>query len=117
MVAYYMACFQVRPRRLFTAAAILKTNEENQNALTDFSSTPSVNWYENCKVVAVTAEKNVATVDKLSRFAAACCWANLIVGTPGKERKFESTKNRLMYTNFNKHRQIDRDVVNVLPNF
>jgi len=68
---YYMDCFQVRPRRLFTAAAILKTNEENQNALTDFSSRPSVNRHEDCKVVAVTPEKNVATVDKFSRFAAA----------------------------------------------
>lgn len=95
-----MACFQVRPRRLFTAAAILKTNEENQNALTDFSSTPSVNWYENCKVVAVTAEKNVATVDRFSRFAAACCWANLIVGTPGREHKFGSARDGLYVYRF-----------------
>jgi hypothetical protein len=61
----------VRPRRLFTEAAILKTNEENQSALTEVSSTPSVNRYENCKVVAVTTEKNVATVDKFSKFDAA----------------------------------------------
>jgi hypothetical protein len=61
----------VRPRRLFTEAAILKTNEENQRALTEVSSTPFVNRYENCKVVAVTTEKNVATVDKFSKFDAA----------------------------------------------
>jgi hypothetical protein len=61
----------VRPRRLFTAAAILKTNEENQNALTQVTSTLSVNRYEYCKVVAVTTEKNVATVDKFSKFDAA----------------------------------------------
>jgi hypothetical protein len=98
-----MACFQVRPSRLFTAAAILKTNEENQNALTDFPSTPSVNWYENCSVVAVTAEKNVATVDKFRRFEAACCWANLIVGTPRKGCKHKSTRRDCRYTDFCKH--------------
>ena len=33
-------------------------------------------------VVAVTAEKKVATVDRLSKLAAACFCANRIVGTP-----------------------------------
>ena len=38
LVTYYMACFQVSPRRLLTAAAILKTIEMNQNAFTASSS-------------------------------------------------------------------------------
>jgi hypothetical protein len=29
-----MACFQVSPSKLLTAAAMLKTSEENQNELT-----------------------------------------------------------------------------------
>lgn len=70
---YYIACFQVSPRRLFTAAAILNTSDENQKAFTESDSTLPVDWYENCKVVAVTAEKNVATVDRFNRFDAACC--------------------------------------------
>lgn len=38
--------------------------------------------YENWSVVAVTAEKNVATVDRLSRLLAPCFCANRMVGTP-----------------------------------
>ena len=77
-----MACFHVNPKRLLTAAAMLNTIEVNQKALTAFSS--GVPWVSKvyCKVVAVTAEKNVATVDKLRRLAAACSCANRIVGTP-----------------------------------
>ena len=37
---------------------------------------------ENWRVVAVTAEKKVAMVDKFSKFVAPCFWANRIVGTP-----------------------------------
>jgi len=90
-----MAFFQVRPRTLFTAAAILKTNRENQNTLTDFFSTPSVNWYKNCKVIAVTAKKNITTVDKFSRVAVICCWPNQIISTPGRDHKFKSAKDKL----------------------
>lgn len=32
---YYIACFQVTPNRLFTAAAMLKTIEANQKQLTE----------------------------------------------------------------------------------
>jgi len=71
--AYYIACFHVSPRRLFTDAAMLNTNDENQKALTASASTVPVLEDENCKVDAVTAEKNVATVDKFNRLAAACC--------------------------------------------
>ena len=59
---YYMACFQVSPRRLFTADAILNTNEMNQNKFTASDSWVPTWSKENCNVVAVTAEKNVATV-------------------------------------------------------
>ena len=69
---YYMACFHVSPRRLLTAAPILNTRDVNQKPFTLFASLVSVWSNENCMVVAVTALKNVATVDRLSRFAAAC---------------------------------------------
>ena len=67
-----MACFQVSPSRLFTAAWILKTSEINQKQYTALARTPSVMLNENCMVVAVTALKNVATVLKLRRFWLAC---------------------------------------------
>lgn len=34
-VTYYIACFQVSPRRLLTAAAMLKTIEANQKQFTE----------------------------------------------------------------------------------
>ena len=71
-ITHYIACFQVTPSRLFTAAPIEKTNDVNQKPLTLFCRELSVMVYENCIVVAVTAEKKVATVDRLSRLAAAC---------------------------------------------
>lgn len=61
---------------------ILNTNEVNQNALTAFAAVLLVSSNENCRVVAVTAEKNVATVDRFSKLAAPCFCANRIVGTP-----------------------------------
>ena len=69
---YYIACFQVNPSSEFTAAAIENTIEVNQKPLTASASGFPVDSKENCKVVAVTALKKVATVDRLSRFAAAC---------------------------------------------
>lgn len=80
---HYIACFQVSPSRLLTAAAMLKTMLRNQKQLTE---TATGSWgdspYENCRVVAVTAEKKVATVDRLRRFVAPCFCANRMVGTP-----------------------------------
>jgi len=38
-------------------------------------------------VVAVTAEKKVATVDRLRRFAASCFCTNRIMGTPMNVQK------------------------------
>jgi len=94
-----MACFQVNPSRLLTAAAksvinggpfgtrsinlpILNTSDVNQNALTALAAGLLVTPNENCKLVAVTEEKKVATVERLSRLCAPCSCANRIVGTP-----------------------------------
>ena len=65
---YYIACFHVTPSKLFTAAPILNTSDVNQNEFTAFCNGPLVMSNENCIVVAVTAEKNVATVLRFSRF-------------------------------------------------
>lgn len=65
---YYIACFQVTPSRLLTAAPILKTREVNQNELTALARVLSVISKENCIVVAVTALKNVATVLRFNKF-------------------------------------------------
>ena len=81
-VTHYIACFHVSPSRLLTAAPMLKTNDVNQKVLTALATVVSVFSKENCIVVAVTAEKNVATVDRFRRFAAPCFWANRMVGTP-----------------------------------
>lgn len=64
---------------------MLNTIEVNQKALTASSS--GVLWLSKvyCKVVAVTAEKNVATVVRLRRLAAPCSCAKRMVGTPGVE--------------------------------
>ena len=69
---YYIACFQVNPRRLLTAAAMLKTIEANQKQLTESAILVLSSAKENCRVVAVTAEKNVATVERLRRLFAPC---------------------------------------------
>jgi len=41
---YYIACFHVNPKRLFTAAAILKTREANQKQLTEMARFSSPSW-------------------------------------------------------------------------
>lgn len=80
---YYMACFQVNPSKLFTAAAMLNTKDANQKLLTAAArGLARSNSYENCMVVAVTAEKKVAIVERLRRFAEPCFCANRMVGTP-----------------------------------
>jgi len=61
---------------------ILKTSDVNQNALTALAAGLVVTPNENCKLVAVTEEKKVATVERLSRFCAPCFCANRMVGTP-----------------------------------
>jgi hypothetical protein len=61
---------------------MLKTNDVNQNALTAFAARLVVSLNENCRLVAVTEEKKVAIVDRLSRFSAPCDCANRIAGMP-----------------------------------
>lgn len=82
MPTYYIACFHVRPSRLFTAAAMLKTREANQKQLTASDMVLRDKLKENCMVVAVTAEKNVATVERFNRLVAPCFCEKRIVGTP-----------------------------------
>lgn len=65
-----------------TNSPILNTSDVNQNALTAFAARLLVSPNENCRLVAVTEEKKVATVERLSRFCAPCVCANRIVGTP-----------------------------------
>lgn len=86
---HYIACFQVTPSRLLTAAPILNTRDVNQNELTALASFESVVSNENCIVVAVTALKKVATVLRFNRFWLACFCANRIVGTPVQDSGIE----------------------------
>ena len=96
---YYMACLQVNPRKLLTAAAggcnyrvvfhvqcenlpMLNTSDMNQNALTAFAAAVLVSPNESCRLVTVTEEKKVAIVERLSRLSAPCFCANRIEGTP-----------------------------------
>lgn len=89
---YYMACFQVSPSKLFTAAPMLKTRERNQKQFTELATELCSSSNENWRVVAVTAEKKVATVERLRRLEAPCFCANLIVGTPMKHQYGSSTR-------------------------
>ena len=61
---------------------ILNTRDVNQNALTALAAALSVLPNENCKLVAVTEEKKVAIVERLSKLCAPCVCANRIVGMP-----------------------------------
>ena len=51
---------------------MLNTSDVNQNAFTAFAVKLWVSLNENCKLVAVTEEKKVAMVERLSRFCAPC---------------------------------------------
>ena len=115
---HYIACFHVSPRRLLTAAPILKTKEANQKQLTEFAIGVRPNSYENCIVVAVTAEKKVATVERLSRLFAPCSCANRMVGTPcGRWVACWTVSGLVKLTNFNKHRKGWSQVIDVLAHF
>jgi hypothetical protein len=46
ILTYYTDCFHVNPRRLLTAAAILKTIDVNQNPLTASAVPVPTFWYE-----------------------------------------------------------------------
>ena len=54
----------------------------NQNALTAFAAALLVLPNENCKLVAVTEEKKVAIVERLSRLCVPCFCAIRIEWTP-----------------------------------
>jgi hypothetical protein len=117
-----MVCFHVKPRRLLTAAAMLNTIEVNQKALT--ASSRGVLWLSKvyCKVLAVTAEKNVATVVRLRRLAAPCSCAKRMVGTPGvKMGRFALVKKKCsrgpIQTDLNEYREGRSDGLYVFTKF
>jgi hypothetical protein len=85
---------------------MLNTIEANQRELTESVTRLRGKLYENCIVVAVTAEKKVATVDRLSKLFTPCSWANRIVGTPG-HRHLKKGKAEINgeLTNFYEHRE------------
>ena len=68
-----------------TAAAMLNTRDVNQNPLTASAAVVPTFWYEYCRVVAVTAEKNVAIVERFRKLLAPCCCAKRIVGIPASQ--------------------------------
>lgn len=74
-----------------TAAAMLKTMDVNQNPFTASAAPVPTFWYEYCKVVAVTAEKNVAIVERFRKLLAPCCCAKRIVGIPASSIKDKSS--------------------------
>lgn len=113
---YYTDCFHVSPRRLLTAAAMLNTMDVNQNPLTASAAPVPTFWYEYCKVVAVTAEKTVATVERFTKLLAPCCCAKRIVGIPVPQFKGQfrgNTKTTWIWppTNFDEHGQCRADRV------
>lgn len=114
---YYMACFQVSPSRLLTAAAILNTRDVNQKPFTAFAMDELRDAKEYCKQVAVTAEKKVAIVDRLSKFIAPCFWAKRIAGTPVGMLRIKKITLWRGLTNFDEHRKRWRDIVDVFTHF
>ena len=56
-MTHYIACFQVKPSRLFTVAAMLRTREAKKKRFTATSRLLSTLSKEYCKVVVVTPEK------------------------------------------------------------
>lgn len=68
---------------------MLKTSDRNQNELTASDRGLPTSSNENWRVVAVTAEKKVATVVRLRRLFAACFCAKRIVGIPSRECKLK----------------------------
>jgi hypothetical protein len=74
-----------------TAAARLNTRDVNQNPLTASAAPVPTFWYEYCRVVAVTAEKNVAIVERFRKLLAPCCCAKRMVGIPALQIKGQSS--------------------------
>jgi len=63
-------------------AETLKTNDENQDALTIIDNVEVVFLYESCRSVAVTTENMVPNVARLERLDAAYSCESRIVGIP-----------------------------------
>ena len=61
---------------------MLRTSDENHNALTAFAAGLLVSLNENCKLVAVTEEKKVAMVSRFVGFSAARDCADRMMGMP-----------------------------------
>lgn len=57
-----MVLFQVIPKRLLIPEAILNARDNNQSRFTERPRPLAEFWTENCSVVAVMLEKNVAIV-------------------------------------------------------
>jgi hypothetical protein len=68
--AHKTACRQVIASKLLTADPMLNASDTNHNALPAILTDDPLSLTENCKVVAATPAKNVATVAALSRIAA-----------------------------------------------
>ena len=83
-----------------TAAAMLNTMDVNQNPLTASATPVPTFWYEYCRVVAATAEKNVAIVERFRKLLAPCCCAKRMVGMPALQIEDQlSTANASRYGN------------------
>ena len=87
----------------------------NQNALTTFAAVLPVSPNENCKLVAVTEEKRVAMIERLSRLCAPRFCADRIVGTPETLRLIEILDRHEMgeLADFDEQRQSRSDVLHV----
>ena len=69
-------------------------------------------------VVAVTAEKKVAIVDRLSRFDEPCFCANRMVGTPARGTsggRRDEAWNASGLTDFDEHAEGGCDTVDMVP--
>lgn len=67
LTTYEIACVHASPSRLYTAALVLKTRDMSQKALVAVLSLVVEGPQVSCIMDAVTPEKKVATVDRLSR--------------------------------------------------
>jgi hypothetical protein len=81
-VTHYVVRLQATARRLVSAAPILRTREQNQNVFT-VERIGVKRWgIEICSTVAVTAEKNVATVARFKILSESRLCSYCIAGIP-----------------------------------
>lgn len=86
-----MALLHMSPRTLLTMHDRLKTSETNKNVLTASCKPVPAESMVVCSIVAVTDERNVATVIIVRRYAMAICWSARMVGIPGSISYYMST--------------------------